>query len=468
MKWFIIIFIVLTVIGCKGKNEITIEGKIENAEGHTFEIQVLDNETFGIKQLIKIDLDSNGIINLNLPAQDKVLTYFRIDRPKILETILRSGEHLNFSYNIKDKNSLRFSEDNKFNELIHVVSHSYSDFVRKNNRRITSQNDLLSFRPKLDSFAVTIDLKIDSLSPAFTKHEIVFLKEFNKSKKYEWLFLMPNRICGNQDRPDIKDGYYDFINEINLQNVTNSFFPFLIVRKLLIQFERDGNGFQDIVSFWDYMSSQIKSKELRMICQGWYLNFCLDAPTLVHQDHYFFDNGIFNEFLYDYRKLNSNTTTIEVLENKIESKKSLIKGTKAKDFIGFTGEGDAIKLSDFYGKTIFLEIWSTKGSPCYDNRPQTLEFIDEYKDRGDIVFLLVSIDRERTINKWHEIVTSENLPDNAYNLIIEAETLAKFIEDYQIKSLSKYILIDENGKFIRSVGRKLGIEEIMKEINQGY
>ncbi|NOY36269.1 MAG: redoxin domain-containing protein [Chlorobi bacterium] len=466
MNRILILLLILTILGCKHQNEVCIKVNLKNAKGHSFEIHILDNEILGIKQAVKANVDSSGKVDINLPVQNQTLSYIRIDRHTIFQTILRPGDHLSFTYDVKNKNSLRFSENNKFNKIVHDISSAYPDFIYKDGRSLSSKTDLINLRSLLDSFAITLNFKIDSFSHILSKREITFLKDFNYSTKHSWLFSLPNQICGEKLKPDINSQYYTFIDEINPKLIVYRFFPYTVIMKYVLQYKRDGKDIHDIVSFWNYMSSQITSKELKNVYLGWYLSICLDAPSVVYQDQYFFDKTILNKLLSDYSLDNHNTKTIEILRDKIDLKKSLAKGTQAKDFVGYDFHDELFKLSDFKGKLVFIEVWSTRNAPCYSTRPQTFELINKYKIRKDIVFLLVSVIRKPTFKQWYNIVKNETLPENAFNLRINPDSITIFIDNYYIKGYPKYILIDKKGKIIHSVGRNLGIDQMEKDIEQ--
>ena len=57
------------------------------------------------------------------------------------------------------------------------------------------------------------------------------------------------------------------------------------------------------------------------------------------------------------------------------------------------GSGQAHQLSDYRGKTIFLNFWATWCPPCIAEMPDINNLYNEVGD--DIVFLLVSVDKER-------------------------------------------------------------------------
>ena len=68
-------------------------------------------------------------------------------------------------------------------------------------------------------------------------------------------------------------------------------------------------------------------------------------------------------------------------------------GGAAQDFELPTLKGDYVKLSDYKGKVVFLNIWATWCPPCREEMPSMESLYRTLKDR-DFEMLAVSVDRE--------------------------------------------------------------------------
>jgi peroxiredoxin len=60
-------------------------------------------------------------------------------------------------------------------------------------------------------------------------------------------------------------------------------------------------------------------------------------------------------------------------------------GDPAPDFSLKTIDGDEVKLSDFNGKTVLLNLWASWCSPCRYEMPGIQAAYEKYKDRGLVV-----------------------------------------------------------------------------------
>jgi len=65
--------------------------------------------------------------------------------------------------------------------------------------------------------------------------------------------------------------------------------------------------------------------------------------------------------------------------------------TKVKNFAFTSIDGRKRVLSDFHGKTVFINSWFTHCPPCIAEMPQLLQLAQKHSD--DMVFIALSIDR---------------------------------------------------------------------------
>lgn len=63
--------------------------------------------------------------------------------------------------------------------------------------------------------------------------------------------------------------------------------------------------------------------------------------------------------------------------------------------------GEILELDDLRGKTIFMNFWATWCAPCVAEMPSINSLYSKLKDDPDIVFLMISEDREMdTARRW--------------------------------------------------------------------
>ncbi len=67
-------------------------------------------------------------------------------------------------------------------------------------------------------------------------------------------------------------------------------------------------------------------------------------------------------------------------------------GKSAPDFVLTSINGKSLKLSDFKGKVVIVDFWSTGCPPCRKGIPEFEKLYSEYKDKG-LVVIGISLDR---------------------------------------------------------------------------
>ncbi|ALA71657.1 cytochrome C biogenesis protein [Geobacillus stearothermophilus 10] len=98
-------------------------------------------------------------------------------------------------------------------------------------------------------------------------------------------------------------------------------------------------------------------------------------------------------------------------------------GNRAPDFVLRTLNGEEVRLSDFRGKRVIVNIWATWCPPCRAEMPNMQKFYEQYKDeRVEIVAV--------------NLTQSERQPEH----------VARFIQEYGITFT---VVLDEKGEVSR-------------------
>ncbi|AFD07464.1 TlpA family protein disulfide reductase [Solitalea canadensis] len=119
-------------------------------------------------------------------------------------------------------------------------------------------------------------------------------------------------------------------------------------------------------------------------------------------------------------------------------------GKVAYNFNAIDINGKPIKLSDYKGKVVYMDVWASWCKPCVGEIPfgRTLE--EKYKDRKDIIFITVSIDKKT--DDWKSGLQKNNPAGTP--LYVEGAFGGLFAKSYGINSIPRFVIIDKNGKFI--------------------
>ncbi|WP_455510166.1 TlpA family protein disulfide reductase [Butyricimonas paravirosa] len=124
-------------------------------------------------------------------------------------------------------------------------------------------------------------------------------------------------------------------------------------------------------------------------------------------------------------------------------------GVLAPDFEMEDESGKMVKLSDFKGKVVFIDVWATWCGGCVEGLPYFMALKDRYKDRDDIVFLTISDDGIEAKERWRNFLKERKYAGKMPHLLMNREK-DDFEKNYCITGIPRYILIDKEGKIVNA------------------
>ena len=168
----------------------------------------------------------------------------------------------------------------------------------------------------------------------------------------------------------------------------------------------------------------------------------------------------------DEKKEEKNTS------NKEDSKeeKSDAKTVAAPDFTLTDQSGKTHTLSEYKGKTVFLNFWATWCGPCRQEMPHIQKIYEEYnKNEDDLVVLGVANPRTDSHPKNSDVSEEEIkqfLEDNGYDYPVAMDTTGDVFSTYGISSFPTTFMIDKDGNVFGYVSGSLTEEMIRNIIEQ--
>jgi cytochrome oxidase Cu insertion factor (SCO1/SenC/PrrC family) len=132
-------------------------------------------------------------------------------------------------------------------------------------------------------------------------------------------------------------------------------------------------------------------------------------------------------------------------------KSSQLKGMPAYNFQLPDKNGKLVRLADFKGKTILIDFWFTGCSACRTMAPYLKALEDSLPDREKIVFITVSVDKDK--EQWKKSLAAETY-SSAQNINVYTGgngTEDPLIQHYRYTSFPELLLIDKNGNLLDAV-----------------
>lgn len=122
-------------------------------------------------------------------------------------------------------------------------------------------------------------------------------------------------------------------------------------------------------------------------------------------------------------------------------------GQPCPDFRFADNHGDTVTLADLKGKYVYIDMWATWCGPCKGEMPSLLKLEEEFAGE-DILFVSLSIDRNKDIDLWKKTIEEMGLGGIQLHLGENWEWLKIFMPASM--SVPRFVLLDREGKFINS------------------
>lgn len=155
----------------------------------------------------------------------------------------------------------------------------------------------------------------------------------------------------------------------------------------------------------------------------------------------------------------------DVSEDKEENKEEESKETvvPAIDFTLKDQFGNEHTLSDYKGKTVFLNFWATWCGPCRSEMPDIQKLYETYETEGDNAVIILGVAAPGLGQEKDEAGIKAFLDENGYTYPTLMDTTGDLFSEYGISSFPTTFMIDQEGNVFGYVSGALN-EDMMKNI----
>ena len=441
MKKLLILLITLSIISCQEKEKpidyAIFSGKIDNLTSGKLSI------TKDKKNIKEIDIHEDGTFKDTLKNIENGYHTFRYNK-EISTFYLEPGYNLNLTLDTKQfDESIKYSgkgsiENNylaqkflKEEKTGEVITFPYlGGLDEKQYVHVIDSIKQLSLNLLKEQKDISPNLK------TLEKASIVYgaalkLNQFEQLKQY---------FSKNKDFKK-SDEFPDFESELNLEDENliqnNIYRQYLSAHYSGIaakKSKKDGTDFA--TTYIETIADEVKSPKIKE-----FLLFQIADNTISYTKDLqnFYDLFMANSSSEDNKK------TITEKYNKLIK---LGKGRPSPKFVDYENyKGGTMSLDDLKGKFIYVDVWATWCGPCKGEIPFLKKMEKEYHDKN-IVFISMSIDKKADHEKWKTMVKEENL--TGVQLFAPNDWKSKFVTDYGIRGIPRFILIDPEGNIVDS------------------
>jgi thiol-disulfide isomerase/thioredoxin len=125
-------------------------------------------------------------------------------------------------------------------------------------------------------------------------------------------------------------------------------------------------------------------------------------------------------------------------------------------------KGGKTSLESLKGKYVYIDVWATWCGPCLKEIP-SLEKVEEQFQGKNIVFVSISVDNSKDREKWSNLVTEKKM--SGIQLLADKELNSKFIREYNILGIPRFILIDTNGNIVNAQASRPSDPKLIELLN---
>jgi thiol-disulfide isomerase/thioredoxin len=448
---FLIFIALISLWSCsnniKENSSIQIRGVVQNTQGKTVSIISMDP----LREMIDLgesNIDSKGNFQIAVESIEP-MEVLLIYGGESAEMWLEPGFNLALTFDGSDfKNTIEFKGKG-------AVENTFLNEMSTYNQKYAKEpkDDIEEFRTFMKSYTSGAEQRVNSLAAKKNVSELFVVIEKNKIKNRfpsSFYQFFKNYWYENSKMFELQENEKDVWKDLDLQN-----------NKLLIS-DNHRRTVYDYISNLTFDSARFDPSGSRVIGKKKAMNYFLSRD--MHPDYiqfvtasnisddleypgYKYAKPKYDIFLLEYPE----SRFTKALENKFSKWFELTKGKSAPDFSGLSPDGQNVSLSDFKGSVIYIDVWASWCRPCFSEFPYLVDLKNTFSDKDKVIFMYASIDEDSSY--WRNGL--KKIPEiEGVHLMVDGAWQSQFAEEYIIRNIPRYILIDQQGKIVDAEAKK--------------
>lgn len=145
----------------------------------------------------------------------------------------------------------------------------------------------------------------------------------------------------------------------------------------------------------------------------------------------------------------------------VDSRKSTKSGMKCPDAEFCDADGKVHHLSEFFGKVLYIDLWTTWCMPCCMEIPYMEKMVEHYKDNDKIQFISISLDQDR--NAWLKKIKKDKPAWPQFNANKEQDIALS--KQWGISGIPRFLIINADGTINNANAFRPSNENFIKNID---
>ena len=420
-----------------------LSGKVSSvdAKGENQKLLLLQND-----EVVKeIPVQADGTFRDTIREIGDNHFYYLVENPAVQTPLyLANGTNMELTLNEEVSKTMVSGSQTKQTQYLIERNSFINDRINGADSNLFGQKPQ-EFKENVKAFFAELDKKLKAYG--FDEEFVKNQEKWTNYKFVEYLTIFPTYhryTSGNE--AILPDDFYaerDGIDYDNAEEFRNIDTYRDLVRSKFYGIIKNPNDAESIKEFITAVNA-LKSDNIRAdLAKG---TFQLISP-----------NSTVNKEIFDF--INKNVTDEKVKEaakKAYDVAAKLIPGSPSPKFSNYENfNGSTTSLDDFKGKVTYIDVWATWCIPCRGEIPALKELEKKFHGK-DVAFVSISIDQNK--DEWKEFVKSEDL--KGVQLFAENAFDSQFIQDYGIRQIPTFIIIDKEGKIVNADAPRPSSDEI--------
>lgn len=446
------------------QNSIFLHGRLIDAQDGETTIMFITQERQSGEQYL-ISLQEDGSFSLHIPLTEAGYAWFKHGEERTT-LYLEPGDSLWLQLDSKSfDESLVFQGKGAGNDN-YLAAH-YLEFEDMENGKFPSSILLQKYGRTTDPMEFKIKAKeLELMELEFMKSFATQLSEQYRTKRalelqYKWkshVLDFPKwrgYFTQDQEKPfkwqELDPTYFDFLDTVQLNNEAAEGLPDYhdYIANLLVQHGLlAGFKVADVTAMFDYQM-RLATAHLK--------GYSLEKLQLDLLREHLFKLNLDKMQPYFRVLAESPNQAVRQKSNELSVLASRLAPGQAVNLKLTNQVGQEVELSSYKGKVLYIDFWASWCVPCIKEFPNSKALQEHYKDSPELVFLYISLDDEK--DAWETALEKHQPQGEHFWVPGFNEEVPKY---FDINAIPRYVLIDKQGKIIRSDAPRPGSEALKK------